>query len=62
MTGPTRPINSDRALRYVIQALDLLQQLEGVVSVPSAHVGTWVSLQRNLESAQVDLTPPTTEG
>jgi len=55
VTAPTPSTNPDRALRYVVQALDLLAQLEGVVSIPTPHVGAWVSLQRNLEGALVDL-------
>ena len=38
---------------------ELYRNLDGKVTVPSDDVGRWVSLGRNLESAQADLTPPT---
>jgi len=59
MTASNPPPNPDRALRYVIQALDRLTELEGKVSFGVDATGVAVSLRRNLESAQADLTPPT---
>ncbi len=43
------------ALTYVTQGLGRLDQLERLLVLPSDQVGTWVSLRRNLESAQADL-------
>ena len=59
MPKPKDARNQDRAYNYVAQALELYRNLDGKVTVPSDDVGRWVSLGRNLESAQADLTPPT---
>ena len=59
MPTPKDPRNQARAYDYVTQALEHYRALEALVSVPSDNVGQWVSLGRNLESAQADLTPPT---
>ncbi len=51
-------MNTDRAIQYVRQALELLGRLEGRVSIPVDTLGEYISLKRNLESAEADLTPP----
>ncbi len=58
MPKPKDTRNQDRAYNYVTQALAHYHELEGKVTVPGDDVGRWVSLGRNLESAQADLTPP----
>ncbi len=44
-----------RAKTYVDQALGRLNEVESKAAVPEAAQGEWVSLRRNLESAQSDL-------
>ncbi len=53
--------NVDRALNYVTQSLDLFHKLQPFVVIPQDQLGAWVSLQRNLESALVDLGGSVTE-
>ncbi len=59
MPKPKDARNQDRAYNYVTQALEHYRELDKTVTVPPDDVGRWVSLARNLESAQTDLTPPT---
>ncbi len=59
MPKPKDARNQQRAYEYVTQALEHYRKLDTLVTVPSDEVGRWVSLGRNLESAQADLTPPT---
>ncbi len=58
MPKPKDTRNQDRAYQFVTQALEHYRKLDTLVTVPSDHAGRWVSLGRNLESAQTDLTPP----
>jgi len=44
-----------RAQAYVEQAIGRLNEVEAKGPIPEAGVGEWVSLRRNLESAQSDL-------
>lgn len=46
---------TDRAKRYVGQALEMLNAVEARSAVADAAAGDWVSLRRNLESAHSDL-------
>jgi len=48
-------VNPDRAKAFVDQALALLPELESRITLPNDSMGNWVSLKRNLESAQADL-------
>jgi len=50
--------NPDRAYQYVLQARALFAQIEKRATVPADLTGEMVSLRRNLESAEADLTPP----
>lgn len=52
-------MNNDRAYQYIKQALDLATRLgEQVEMKPDANA-IYVSLVRNLESAEADLKPAT---
>jgi len=51
-----------RARAYVAQALDRLAEVEPKAQVHPDDQGAWVSLRRNLESAQADLEAAAREG
>jgi len=51
-----------RARAYVAQALELLSRVETGAAVPADVRGEWVSLRRNIESAQADLEAAAREG
>ena len=44
-----------RAKAYVDQAIGRANECESKAAIPEACIGEWVSLRRNLESAQSDL-------
>ena len=51
-------MNADRALAFVRQALGRAAELRGLIILDPTSQGVFVSLVRNLESAEADLVPP----
>jgi hypothetical protein len=50
-----------RAHSYTKQALERVNAVEAALAIPESVLGDWVSLRRNLESAQSDLETLTKE-
>jgi hypothetical protein len=59
MPKPKDTRNQARAYDFVTQARKHYLALDGKLAIPSDDMGPWVSLGRNLESAELDLKPPT---
>ena len=51
-----------RARAYVAQALEMLDRVRANVIIGPDAQGEWVSLRRNIESAQADLEAAAREG